>query len=693
MSNIETLLVIDDIKDLAFVDAYLDGKEYVSFDTETDGLALNSQVIGFSIAAEPDLGIYIVLAKWSTSENRLIWDNDLKEKSRAILHKLQSKQLIMHNGIVDVQWTRANFDIDLMPALFADTLPLAHLVDENLSSYGLKELSYMEFGADAKKEQSEMKESVLANGGIWESKRGGEKQMYRANFEIIGKYAAKDSLLTLNLFYTLIPRLYEQGLDKFYFEDETMPLFKSATYEMNTIGMKVDLPKLKQIESDLEKECARLKEEILFEIGPYIKDKYPGTNTKNAFNIGSGQQMSWLLFFNLKNDWKKVTKKGREVANELLGKTPYNPGARRAFEQALRDKGIKPEKYVQCDKKALMNLAFKYKWVVKILEFKKASTLLKTYAKGMQKFVKYGVIVPSFLQHGTTSGRFSSSKCNFQNLPRDDKRIKSCVVARTGKVLVAGDYAQLEPRSFSSQSQDPRLLKGFRDNEDFYSVIGIGLFNKPHCSANKKDTNFFGTMYPILRQMAKVVALSVAYGTTAYKLSDELRDEEGKNLPIEACNKIIDDYMNNYPGVYKLIRESHIQAVRDGAVYSQFGRPRRIPDAKKLKMYGFPDSCEASDLHYKQRSLLNLAINHRVQSTAASIVNRASIEFCRRMKEQKINAYIVLQVHDELVVECDEKDGKMIAEILKDCMENTTKLDGVTLVVEPAIGKSLAELK
>lgn len=675
-------------EDIDILIGYLSNFKYIAADSETNGLPLDALVTGISLCAEDGLAFYVVIREWNKDTKTL---DDLPNRAKVIelLNVLLTKSLIGHNFIADANWLKVNFGIELMPALHFDTLIGSHLNNENLPSYGLKQLGVMYFGESAKDEQKKMKESVIANGGIWEDKRGGNKEMFKASTDLLGFYAGQDALLTFNLSWIILDELAKQDLLDFYFT-ETHPLFQTATYEMNTIGMKVDLPKLKQIESDLEKECAMLKEHILFEIGPYIKDLYPGTHAKNTFNIGSGQQLSWLLFFKLGNDWKKVTKKGREVAVELLGKNPYNPAARRAFEQALRDKGIKPEKYVQCDKNALTNLAFKYKWVVKILEYKKASTLLKTYAKGMQRFVKYGVINPSFLQHGTTSGRFSSSRCNFQNLPRDDKRIKSCIVARTGKSLIELDYSQLEPRSFTSQSQDQRLMDGFRDGLDFYSVIGIGLFNKPHCTANKKDKNFFGTEYPHLRQMSKVVALSVAYGTTAYKLSDTLRDEEGKPLSIDACNKIIDDYMVNYPGVYKFIRESHIQAVRDGVVYSQFGRPRRIPEAKKLKDYGFPESCEASDLHYKQRSVLNLAVNHRVQSTAASIVNRASIEFCRRMKEKNINAYIVLQVHDSIVVECNSAEASMVAPILQDCLENTTKLAGVALIAEPKISKNLA---
>jgi DNA polymerase-1 len=690
----EKLVIIRDEAGIDRLLAYLDepGRDFVAYDTETTGLDLDATVIGFSVACETDLGFYVITHYWDKANKRLV-DAGTKEKAKEVIQKLTTKQLITHNGIVDVNWTKFNFGIDLMEAIHTDTMVLAHLTSENRASYGLKELAFEKFGADAKKEQVEMKTSVIENGGVWEDKRGGQKEMYKADADIIAKYGAKDTILTLRLFYVFAQELIDQDLVNFFYEDESMPQFRTCTYQLNMTGLKVDVARLKSLQVDLEKSCARLFEEINFEIYPHVKDMYPGTSINRTFNIGASQQLAWLLFIRLGNDWKKVTKRGREEAKRLIGKAPYSPGARKAFMQAVVANGEKPQKYIQCDKKALMNLATKYTWVAKLLEYRKELKLLKTYAIGMQKHIKYGVIYPSFLQHGTTSGRYSSRAPNFQNLPRDDKRIKSCIISRPGKVFVGADYSQLEPRTFTSQSQDPILMAGFKSKEDFYSVIGIPVFNKYECSANKKSPNYLGTMFPYFRQVAKVIALSLAYGTTPFKLADELRDEEGHNLSIDACTKIRDDYFEKYKGVAAFVRESHLQIVNNGVVFNQFGRPRRIPAAKVLKSFGFPKSCEAADLPYQYRSMLNLACNHRVQSTAASIVNRAAIAFCRAVRAEGIEAPIVLQVHDEIIVECAEEHGERIAAILKDCMENTVQLEGVALVAEPKIARNLADLK
>lgn len=104
--------------------------------------------------------------------------------------------------------------------------------------------------------------------------------------------------------------------------------------------------------------------------------------------------------------------------------------------------------------------------------------LLSTYVEGIEERLQYGIIKPSYLQHGTMTGRYACRNPNFQNLPRDDQRIKQCVTARPGKVFVSADFSQLEPRTFASYSQDPRLMSAFDGTSDFYSVIGVEVYDK-----------------------------------------------------------------------------------------------------------------------------------------------------------------------------------------------------------------------
>jgi len=318
--------------------------------------------------------------------------------------------------------------------------------------------------------------------------------------------------------------------------------------------------------------------------------------------------------------------------------------------------------------------------------------ILVTYVEGIQSRQKYNTIRPSFLQHGTTSGRYSSKNPNFQNLPRDDKRVKACIISRPGKVFVGADYSQLEPRVFASFSEDERLLNCFKSGEDFYSVIGIEVFGKYDCKPLKEgDPDAFGIKHKKLRDIAKVVALSSTYGTGPFKMSAAI----GKTT--EEAREVIEDYFDRFPKVKKLMLDSHELIKTKGYVSNLYGRLRRMPEAMQIpKRFG---NVSHSELPYDWRKMLNLAINHRIQSTGASIVNRAAIAFwevCKDLGREDprwLEVKIVLQVHDELVAEGPEELGEHIAAILKDTMENTVELPGVKLEALPKIAKNLADLK
>jgi DNA polymerase I-like protein with 3'-5' exonuclease and polymerase domains len=734
----ETLVTVRTLEELERVKEYLANPEFdfVAFDTETTGVEKDSEIIGYSISCEVGVGIYVLLAEWVVDneqkpcphcppvqftksgkpkknqkkckvckglgfeildKGKLVRHPELKAASRPLIESLLNKRMIMHNGIFDCEVVNREFGVQLLPALHTDTQELAHVLNENESA-GLKEVASRLYGEDATAEKEAMKASVIANGGIWQEKRGGIKEMYKADPDLIALYGAKDTVLTLNLFYELIPQLFAEGLDKFFYEEESMPLIKGPTYHLNSSGLKVDLNRIKQIEKELSEECSRLKAEIEESIAPLVSEKYPngfGSKKPGAFNIGSAQQLAWLLFVKLDNYFLHLTPGGKKVAKDFVGRIPYSNKAKREFMQALEENNLNPAKYLKCDATALEAYEGKYPWAGKLLQYRAAGKMLKTYVGGIKKGVRYGIIYPSFLQHGTTSGRYSSRDPNFQNLPRDDKRIKSCIISRPGKVFVGADYSQLEPRVFASVSQDPKLMESFAKGQDFYSVIGVELCEEQvrawerktgkKIGLKKKDENFFGNIFEDERQVSKTFCLATPYGTSAFQQSEKLK------RPHAECQAIIDTYFAKFPSVEAMMLESHAIVKRDGVVFNLYGRPRRIPEAMEIEeIFGnFPHS----ELPYEARTLLNLAMNHRVQSTAASIVNRSAIAFCKKILALGINAKIVLQVHDEINVECDEKDAELVAQILKECMETTVTLPGVALQAEPKIARSLAELK
>ena len=706
----EKLVIIKTLSQLKELTAYIHANDYIAFDTETTGIDKEAKIIGFSISADPEKGFYVILKQWDKEKQQLI-DLETLDDAKAIMELLSTKQLVMHNAVFDCYMVNNNFKVDLMPALHTDTMILSQLLNENRHN-GLKELGTSIFGDDATNEQVLMKQSIKDNGG---SLIKDCYELYKADADLIARYGAKDAVLTIKLFYIFAEQLMDEGLTDFFYEDESMPLLRGPTYDLNTTGLKVDSDKLQQLKGTLEVACLESKAFIHDELAKYLGDKIPVGNKKTkTLNIGSGKQLAWFLFFRLGEEFVTLTKEGKNLCKALGLKPPYSSKAKREFLQVVKDhkdrvyeeakfnpktkKLGRPKKvsdawnYLAADKASLKKYATKYKWVARFLQYNKDLKLLTTYVEGIQNRIQYGIIRPSFLQHGTTSGRYSSRNPNFQNLPRDDKRIKSCIVSRPGKVFVGADYSQLEPRVFASLSGDERLQKCFESDDDFYSTIGIEIFDKYDATPKKEGSpNAFGIKYKHLRDIAKVVALSATYGTTAFKMAPAI----GKS--IAEAEEVIDDYFEKFPKVKQLMLDSHMAVIKNGKVESLFGRPRRMPKATMIpKIYG---TAEHGDLPYEARNMLNLATNHRIQSTGASIMNRAAIDAwraCKTLAKEDPRWYevkIVLQVHDELVLEGPEELSEDMVLVLKNSMETTVKLPGVVLEAIPKVGKNLAELK
>lgn len=678
----------------------IESSDFVAYDCETTGLNLADRIIGFSVCANEDEAFYVILEKWAPWVG--LKSMPYLEEAIQIVNLLKTKHLLMHNGTFDCSMAESYFKIRLIDNLHTDTMILAHLLDEN-RKVGLKELAKSIFKIKSNVEQEEMQKSVLDNGGKLTKTC---YEMYKADPYIMGKYGAKDAWLTYKLFLELVPQLEEQGLFDFFYVDESMPLLKGPTYQMNNAGLKVDIDGLAKLKKTLEAECEEAKSFITAETSKFVKEKYPGAKKSNTFNMGSSKQLAWLLFGVLKLEFVTLTDSGREVCRALgIGKLPYSISEKRIFiDTCLAKLGqeyqppylvngkrraaktIKaPWNYIKCDKAVLNKLSYRHKWIQRLLEYQKNKKLLTTYVEGIEKRAQYGVIRPSFLQHGTTSGRYSSRNPNFQNLPRDDKRIKSCIVARPGKVFVGADYSQLEPRVFAYFSGDERLLNSFSGATDFYSVIGMEVYEKYDCTPQKEGSpDAFGIKYKDLRNKSKVIALASTYGATAKQLSSTT----GKS--VDDTQLDIDRYFESFPGVKNMMLESHNTAKNTGKVNNLFGRPRRMPEAMEIvKIYG---DAQHKDLPYEARNILNLACNHTIQSTAASIVNRAAITFYNNSRLAKINCNILMQVHDSIVVECNDYDADSVCILLQDAMETTTRLKGVSLEAIPKIGRTLADV-
>lgn len=704
----EKLVLVKTEEQLAELIEYIKSADYLAFDTETNGVDKDSKIIGFSVSADIDSGYYVTTAYWDKEAKKLVC-TDFSDLAKDIISLLVGKHLIMHNALFDCAMVNNNYGVELMPYVHTDTMILAHILDENRSC-ALKELGVYYFGDTAKDEKKLVDASVAANGGQLTKKC---YELYKADPALLGYYGAKDTLLTMKLFYQMLPELYDQGLEDFFYKHESMPLLRGPTYDLNTAGLKVDPERLQNLKSKLEAECMEARAYIYQEIEPAVAEKYVNKKGENTFKITASGQLSWLLFDKLGNPFNTLTKEGKNVCKAMGLRIPYNLRDKREFVSTIiANKGqvYAPAKfnpktkkmgqtkkvrdywyYTQCGKETLGTFAKKYKWIDKLLEYSGNMKILKTYVIGIQEKIQYGIIRPSFLQHGTTSGRYSSNKPNFQNLPKKDTRVKNCIIARPGKILVGADQSQVEVRVFAAISKDPVLMASFERGEDFYSVLGASVYDKEGYSLFKNEKGGFADKFPGLRDQSKVFGLATPYGrqagfqAAAMKIS---RDE---------AQSLIDKYFEKYPSVELMMLNAHETAKKDGVVYSIFGRPRRIPEAKLItQKYG---NLSHKDLPYEARNILNLAVNHPIQSTAATIMNRAAIaiyaEVQLRAREDARwrEVKIVLQVHDELILEGPIALREAMEALLKEKMETTTTLPGVKLEAIPKSGYSLAELK
>ncbi len=242
--------------------------DLVAFDTETTGLDKDAKIIGASFCTTENHAWYLAIAEWDVINQTLVYFPGMKEAVKEVITHLTGKTLIAHNALYDVQVIENNYKISLVLDIYADTMILAHILDEN-SPVGLKELGKRYINENAADEAAEVKASVQANGGKVTKT---DYEMYKADWRVIAKYGAKDPWMTYMIFMDLLPKLYEEGLDEFFFT-ESMPLLRGPTYEMNKTGLKVDQLALTTLKKTLEAECAEHKEFINSEIHQHIKTK------------------------------------------------------------------------------------------------------------------------------------------------------------------------------------------------------------------------------------------------------------------------------------------------------------------------------------------------------------------------------------------------------------------------------------
>ncbi len=345
------------------------------------------------------------------------------------------------------------------------------------------------------------------------------------------------------------------------------------------------------------------------------------------FNIQSPKQLGEVLFERLSLPHGKKTKTGYSTNAEVLEKLrPYHP--------IIED----------------------------ILEYRQVTKLNSTYADGLLKQIaEDGRIHTVFKQTGTATGRLSSAEPNLQNIPiRTElgKELRRYFTPKNNNyLLIDADYSQIELRLLAALAKDETMIAAFESGEDIHTATAATVFNVPRAMVTAE-----------LRKRAKAVNFGILYGMGAFSLSEDL------HTSVANAKAYIESYFAAYPQIDSYLKSIIADAYRDGYVTTLFGRRRYIPE---LKMQN------KNMQHFGER----VAMNSPIQGTAADIIKIAMVRVDRCLKESGLDARLVLQVHDELIVECHRDAADAAREILVREMENAATLR-VALRVEAATGEN-----
>jgi DNA polymerase-1 len=309
----------------------------------------------------------------------------------------------------------------------------------------------------------------------------------------------------------------------------------------------------------------------------------------------------------------------------------------------------------------LEELASAFPLPKKVLEYRSLSKLKGTYIDALPSLVhpRTGRLHTTFHQTVAATGRLSSSDPNLQNIPiRSDlaRRLRRAFVAAPGKKLLSADYSQIELRVLAHLSQDPALIEAFRAGEDIHHRTAKQVFGESTLSEQEK------------RRRAKIINFSIIYGKTAFTLGKEF------GVPTREAQAFIDAYLDRYPRVRELIEEIIRETRRTGKVRTLFGRQRYVPEI-------------GSRNRTTRSAAERVAVNTPVQGTAADLIKKAMIDLHARLRRENLETRLLLQVHDELVLESPDREVELASKVVLETMENVYLLL-VPLRVDLKIGAS-----
>ena len=380
----------------------------------------------------------------------------------------------------------------------------------------------------------------------------------------------------------------------------------------------IELP-LAEVLASMEKIGVKVDKSGIEAFGDMLGERIKGLQSRiyelagEEFNINSPKQLGEILFVKLAIPTKKKTKSGFSTNAEVLEK-----------------------------------LADEYEIVKFILEYRTYTKLKSTYCDGLLKEIAAdGRIHSTFNQTETRTGRISSTEPNLQNIPvRTElgREMRKFFIADDGKVLVDADYSQIELRVLSDIADDKAMIDAFNNGDDIHAITASQVFKMP-----------LQMVTPLMRSRAKAVNFGIVYGIGAFSLAKDIGVSRAE------ADRYIKDYLHHYSGVDRYMNEVVEEAKKNGYVKTLFGRRRYLPELSSsngmLRAFGE-----------------RVARNMPIQGTAADIIKIAMIRVYTRLKEENLNSRLILQIHDELIVEAPENEKTKAELIVKEEMENACKM-------------------
>jgi len=441
---------------------------------------------------------------------------------------------------------------------------------------------------------------------------------------------------------TLFDKAEEPKEDKTYiYAYAIYKLYNVLTQKMEEVGSidlfnKIEMP-LTEVLASMQYEGIYIDKQELLDFGKELQEKidiltqeiYELTGEK--FNINSTKQLGEILFEKLKLTVKKKTKTGYSTDVDVLEKIKYE-----------------------------------HPVIEKILEYRQLQKLNSTYVEGLIPYIdETGRIHSKFHQTVTTTGRISSTDPNLQNIPTRmelGRKLRKVFKPEQGYIFVDADYSQIELRVLAHISEDKNMIEAFCNNEDIHAQAASKVFNIPLEEVTKEE-----------RTKAKAVNFGIVYGISEFGLGEQLGVSRKK------AKEYIEQYLDKYSGIKEFMTNIVEETKEKGYVETLYHRRRYVPELK-------------SNNYMVRQFGGRVAMNTPIQGTAADIMKIAMINVYNKLKENNLKSKLIVQVHDEILVETLESEKEQVKQIVKEEMENVIKLK-VPLLAEVEEGYNWYEAK